>query len=299
MSGPTNEHAAVPTRTSREGAGSALPHSDRDVDAAKPQASRLRQPRLAELVAASLRDRIVSGSLADGDVLPPLEHLAKEFGVGPPSAREALRTLEHEGLITVRRGNLGGAVVRRPTPEGAAYMLGLVLQSERASVPDLALALSLLESLCARLCAQRADRNSTVVPRLRELHEQARESIEDAVVFAQYTRKFHEELVAGCGNQTIMLIASSVVWLWTEQDDAWAYRVTVLHELPDLSVRQLGLDAHEAILKAIERGDADTAEDLLCEHVAEPRIYPAPKGGTTPVSVTKARTALASLVPPS
>jgi GntR family transcriptional repressor for pyruvate dehydrogenase complex len=253
----------------------------------------MRQPRLAELVAGSLRERIVHGELADGDVLPPLEQLAKEFGVGPPSAREALRILEHEGLITVRRGNVGGAVVRRPSAEDAAYMLGLVLQSEQTSVPDLAAALSLLESLCARLCALRADRNETVVPALREVHERADATIDNPALFAEYTRKFHEALVAGCDNKTIMLVASSLVWLWTEQSDAWAYRVTVLDELPDLGVRDTGLKAHFEILKAIERGDASLAEHLVCEHHAAPEIYPSPKGGASALRCARAGSAAA------
>src|SRR3954454_11865683 len=113
----------------------------------------MRQPRLADMVAGVLRERIVNGGLADGDMLPPLDKLVKEFGVSAPSLREALRVLESEGLITVRRGSTGGAVVHRPKAEAVAYMLGLVLQAERAPVADLVGALGHLEPLCARLCA--------------------------------------------------------------------------------------------------------------------------------------------------
>ena len=86
---------------------------------AKPQASMsssagakkpVRLPRLAEMVAAGLRDKILSGELDDGDLLPRQEDLLAEFGVSPPSIREALRILETEGLITVKRGNVGGGL---------------------------------------------------------------------------------------------------------------------------------------------------------------------------------------------
>ena len=89
----------------------------------------LRQPRLAEMVADGLRERILSGELGDGDMLPKQDDLLAEFRVSPPSIREALRILETEGLITVQRGNVGGAIVHRPKPATAAYMLGLVMQS--------------------------------------------------------------------------------------------------------------------------------------------------------------------------
>ena len=68
--------------------------------------------RLAEQVADELRRRILGGELADGSVLPKEDELLLEFPVSKPSLREAMRILEAEGLLRVRRGKLGGAVVR-------------------------------------------------------------------------------------------------------------------------------------------------------------------------------------------
>src|SRR5882724_6325161 len=102
---------------------------------------RLRQPRLAEMVADGLRERILSGELGDGAMLPKQDDLLAEFRVSPPSIREALRILETEGLITVQRGNVGGAVVHRPQQSKAAYMLGLVLQSRAVPLQDVVTAM--------------------------------------------------------------------------------------------------------------------------------------------------------------
>ena len=71
---------------------------------------RFRQPRVAELVASKLRDDILSGRLKEGDVLPSQEALFAEFGVSPPALREAIHLLETDGLISVRRGNVGWRV---------------------------------------------------------------------------------------------------------------------------------------------------------------------------------------------
>ena len=100
-------------------------------DPSRLKARSMRRPRLAEMVAAQLREQIVTGEIPDGSALPTLETLVHLFDVGAPSVREAFGILEHEGLITVRRGNLGGAIVHRPKAETAAYMLGLVLQAAR------------------------------------------------------------------------------------------------------------------------------------------------------------------------
>ena len=58
---------------------------------------RLRQPRLAEMVAEGLRERILSGELADGSMLPKQDDLLAEFRVSPPSIREALRVWRPRG----------------------------------------------------------------------------------------------------------------------------------------------------------------------------------------------------------
>lgn len=246
----------------------------------------MRQPRLAEMVAGALRERIVSGALEDGDALPGLDKLVKEFGVSPPSLREALRILENEGLITVRRGNQGGAVVHRPNADAAAYMFGLVLQAEGVPVVDLANALRHLEALCVTMCAARPDRRRTVVPTLRQLHEATRAAIDDAVAFEDACREFHDGLVQCCGNQSIMLTVSALEWLWREQQEGWTHRVSVLHEYPDLELRQSGIDAHDGILRAIARGDAEEAERLTREHLRNPRIRDVGSKDPTPVQAT-------------
>src|SRR6202165_2853661 len=104
--------------------------------ASRPARRQLRQPRLAELVAESLRLRITSGVLQEGDLLPKLEELIEEFQVSKPSLREALRILETEGLITVRRGNVGGAIVHAPGRQDAGYTIGAVLDSRAGPLGD-------------------------------------------------------------------------------------------------------------------------------------------------------------------
>lgn len=232
----------------------------------------MRQPRLADLVASALRERIVDGTLTGDDSLPGLEKLVQEFGVSPPSVREALRILENEGLITVRRGNVGGAVVHRPTPDSAAYMLGLVLQTEHVPVADLAAALGHLEALCARLCATRGDRRRHVVPKLRQLQRASEACVEDAVAFERACQGFHDALVANCGSHTIMLTVGALERLWREQQEGWAHRVAELHEYPDVDLRRSGLESHAAILRAIESGDPVEAERVTTDHLRTPRI---------------------------
>lgn len=195
--------------------------------------AQLRQPRIADLIASRLRSRIVNGEIADGKLLPKQDELLEEFEVSRPSLREALRILETEGLITVRRGNMGGAVVHAPKPEAAAFMMGLVLQAGQVPLSDLAEALGRLEPACAAACADRPDRARTAVPVLRAAIDDAAENIDNAMAFTQLAHRFHDELVGQCGNETLRLTVGTLVTLWSTQESAWAEGAEARHVFPD------------------------------------------------------------------
>ena len=105
-----------------------------------------------------------------------------EFPVSKPSLREAMRILEAEGLLRVRRGKLGGAVVRRPNAANVAYTVGLVLGSQEVGLSDVGNALLQVEPACAALCAQRTDRADAVVAPLRRLHAEAVDAVGDLLL---------------------------------------------------------------------------------------------------------------------
>jgi DNA-binding FadR family transcriptional regulator len=74
----------------------------------------IRVPKLAELIAEQIQDDIAAGRLRAGDSLPSETAIMTSFGASRPRVREALRILESDGLISVRRGSKGGIWVIRP-----------------------------------------------------------------------------------------------------------------------------------------------------------------------------------------
>jgi DNA-binding GntR family transcriptional regulator len=67
-----------------------------------------RRAPMADQIAESIRDMIVSGELNPGDRIVE-SRFARQIGVGQPTVREALVALEHQGLV-VRRANQGCVV---------------------------------------------------------------------------------------------------------------------------------------------------------------------------------------------
>jgi GntR family transcriptional repressor for pyruvate dehydrogenase complex len=213
------------------------------------------------MVAASLRTEILSGHLTEGDTLPRQEDLLAEFNVSPPAVREALRILETEGLISVRRGNIGGAVVHVPTAEGVSYMVSLVLQVQKTSLEDVGIALRQLEPPCASLCALRRDRAKKVVPGLKALL-QAQRDAPDLATFNQASRGFHEAIVASCGNDTMILVVGALERVWSAHE----HTIYELSSEAGDGLRRPALHAHERLTAAIATGDADAAAAIARKH---------------------------------
>lgn len=235
--------------------------------------TQMRAPHVAELAADVLRNRILDGELADGDELPKQEDLLEEFGISRPSVREALRILEAEGLISVRRGKVGGAVVHRPQAENVAYTLGLVFRSKDVGVDHVSAALHLVEPLCASLCAARPDRATEVVPRLRAVHQEAAECIDDPARYTVVARQFHEELVACSGNEALIIMIGALESVWSGHATAWAAQHLKENQFPDREYRQRGFDDHEMLIRLIERGEAESAAREAARHLEWAPVY--------------------------
>lgn len=238
----------------------------------------LRQPRLAEIVAASLREDILTGRLKEGDTLPRQQRLFAEFQVSLPALREAMRILETEGLISVRRGNVGGAVVHLPTPERTARLISMILQTRGATPGDVSGALLHLEPVCAAMCAERPDREATVVPALREVIDAQHAELDDLTRYNANARRFHEALVEQCGNEPMIVVIGALETIWSAHESAvWTGVVDDASTTSDpdspmaRKTRRAALREHEKLLAAIEAGNTERVTAVAARHLAATR----------------------------
>ena len=63
----------------------------------------VRPARTFEVISDQIREQVRTGALKSGDKLPPERVLATQFGTSRNAVREALRSLEHAGLIERER----------------------------------------------------------------------------------------------------------------------------------------------------------------------------------------------------
>ncbi|MCF8563866.1 GntR family transcriptional regulator [Alicyclobacillus tolerans] len=111
--------------------------------------------KLYAQIARRIRSSIENGVFQAGDKLPPLAHLAEEFGCSRATVREALSTLRGQGLVEFRHGD--GTYVRSATVEMWMEPLeAAILLSASEASRMVELEISLLAGI-AGFAATRAD----------------------------------------------------------------------------------------------------------------------------------------------
>src|SRR5437879_13000396 len=115
----------------------------------------VRTPRGDEHIGAQIERAMCEGRLAHGSKLPPERHVVREFGASRVAVREALRALEHRGLVEVRQGSAGGYFIRELDATTVVRDLSTLFRLGRVSLAQVAEARALLEPESARLAAAR------------------------------------------------------------------------------------------------------------------------------------------------
>jgi GntR family transcriptional regulator, transcriptional repressor for pyruvate dehydrogenase complex len=112
--------------------------------------------RRATDIANEVRAGVAGGWLTAGERLGGEPDLMKSFRASRATVREALRILEADGYVTVRRGPGGGVFVQRPARGDLAGALGAHLDLAGASPAEAAAAAALVGALAT---AAGLDRN--------------------------------------------------------------------------------------------------------------------------------------------
>lgn len=155
---------------------------------------RLRLPKAGELVARDLRNRIIRGELAEGQMLPSEHELGQQFGVSRPTLREAIRILESERLLEMTRGLHGGARVLKPNINIAGRYFGFILQAQGTSLADVYRTRVIIEPAAVRILA--TEHRPETVKKLRDCLNEAPGAshlTENALAFSRFHHLLVEE----------------------------------------------------------------------------------------------------------
>lgn len=219
-------------------------HGGRELDVTANRARVLGPRRLSGHVAAHIKSMIASGALAPGDRINE-SHLMKELGVSRSPVREAILSLEGQGLAVVRPHH--GAFVR-PVDDAVLH--------------DIAEVRAVLEGAVAAELAGRIREDPTLLDPLAELADlmtlSARSPDPDRL--AEAHMGFHDALIGSSPNPVLREMLAELREL-TELFITLGHREFMRSE-PDALARQ-----HQQLIEVFRTGDPDASERAYRAHI--------------------------------
>jgi GntR family transcriptional repressor for pyruvate dehydrogenase complex len=226
-----------------------------------PQYQRIKQPKLADIVAEQIEAMILEGTLKPGERLPAERELAARFSVSRPSLREAIGKLEARGLLFSRQG--GGTFITDELSRAFADPLNDILSRHPESQFDLLEFRHALEGVSAYYAAVRStEADREVIKRhyeiLIEMHDDedsVAEARADAAVQLSTAEAAHNVVLLQVMRGLFSLLEKSIV----SSFETLYTRDRVRDKIPE---------QHKVLLDAIMRGDGDGARNAAHDHLA-------------------------------
>lgn len=203
----------------------------------------------------ALEKMIAEGEVPVGEKLPTELELCGRFGVGRSTVREAMRVLEANGYVSIRRGS-GAYVVSRT---GNNYQtIGNWLHDNRDKLRDYMEVRIAIEQLSVRLMIKKW--RDDCGRRLAELMTEFEEAIaaDDSERISALDERFHREIAASTGNDLLIRVDELLADAFRE------YRRSTFLNKENLSA---AVTEHRKILEAINRRDTNEAVYAMREHL--------------------------------
>src|ERR1700692_3902658 len=214
-------------------------------------------PKASDVLARELRERILSGELAEGTALPAERELVRHTRMTRPTGREALRILEVQNLVRVRTGRAGGAYIQRPTTKSMASSVTLMIRGQQIKLADLMETREALEPFCAELAARKRTDHDLAV--LDKANEDIANPDADLPAFLQANLDWHVGVAMASHNELLIGFMTALSHAIYSGTDNAAF--------VDDNVRAVTQRAHRSITNAIRSGDADAASRRMRRHV--------------------------------
>lgn len=216
----------------------------------------VRATRAFEGIAEQIRTEVAEGRLQVGHRLPSERALAEQFGVSRNTLREALRSLEHAGLVRLLKGSKGGAFISESS--GHAITAGLLdLYHTGAVAPaQLTEARIWLEEIIVRETCRRASEQDLARLEANIERAAAANAAGDFEARAQLHFEFHRLLAQMTGNPVMIVVMNGVV-------DILAHFVRQLGQQENAYV----LPSRRRLLRHLRARDAEAAVREMTSHL--------------------------------
>ena len=217
-----------------------------------------RATRVSESIARRIQRQISSGRLVAGGKLPAEREMARRYKTSRVSVREAYRSLEELGLLTIRRGADGGAFIANMDHGAVQRSFSMVLRLGRMSHAELTEARLTVEPPVARLAARRASAED--IAKLKQVIERQENLLVRRGNYRPTNLLFHRTVAELAHNLPLATLMNSLADLTLE--------IVNKVDVPR-HVQEGVCHFHRLIYEAIERHDEEVAERLMLQHIRQ------------------------------
>jgi DNA-binding FadR family transcriptional regulator len=216
--------------------------------------------RAFEEVAFDIKESILSGAWKAGERLPSETELSNQFEVSRHTIREALRTLEHAGFVTIKTGVAGGPIVKDSISERINSLLLDAFRMEKISVQDFTAARLVIERAILDDAIDHADQQD--IENLKACVARAKDLIKKKRTATTENLEFHALLAKASKNNAFVLLESSILAIHLH----FRRRKSV-----DFETSKKTVQLHEKILEALIKKDREKVFGLLEQHTSKIR----------------------------
>ena len=215
---------------------------------------------MSDEIVRQIEDKILINELEPGSILPSEGELMKQFGVSRSTVRESLRMLEASGMIKVRQGQRGGAVVTQVTNDFISDFLFKAFRLGRIPGESIGQFRIVVEPAMAAFLAEEGEIEATLMVELENNIREAQKMLDGQQVTGYRNMEFHVLLAVATGNPMFII-------LWNTLRSSLALAsstVLVPHEN-----QRTTIEHHKRILKAIKKRDPENARLYMHNHLIE------------------------------
>lgn len=219
----------------------------------------------SDIVADQIKHWIMEGGVEPGGSLPNERELAEQYRASKGTVREALKSLEVQGLIRIRTGPGGGAFLTTVAPARAEELLGNYFYGTDLSLAGIYAVRRVLEPMLAESVAGHLDEAGLhALEASTGLCSCTPGGVDEARATRMAELDFHDILAEISPNPLLAFYCRFINRLLKN--------LTVcerIYEEPNPELTAHGHRYHVQLVEAFRNADAEQARRLMAEHIAD------------------------------
>lgn len=216
---------------------------------------RKRKPTLSEIVIERIKTHIAEHQYQSGDQLPSEKEMIQMLGVSRTAVREALKSLQSQGIIEIRPGV--GLFVTEVHLQNYLKNISPFLTIDKTKFKELIDARIVLELGAIELAIQH--HQTDLIAQMEKWNDLILTKAQNGERPKEEDRLFHKALFDATGNDTYIQLS----YIVNEY-----FQANQLEEVVDLEEYQISYKEHKKVIEKIQKKEIEAAKQAMRRHLS-------------------------------